>query len=162
MAERIRILIVDDEARFLQALSQRLSLRDFDVTPFTDGRDAIEAARQQPFDIALLDLKMPGMSGEQVLATLKAEHPDMEVVILTGHGSIDSAVDCTRSGSYRYLQKPCETDTLLSVLREAYQHRIQRRLALTEERMNAMLGSAVGESPLAILRRLKEIAEGGR
>lgn len=162
MAQRIRILIVDDEERFLQALSQRLSLRDFDVTPFSNGRDAVEAARQTPFDIALLDLKMPGMSGEEVLATLKAEHPEMEVVILTGHGSIDSAVDCTRSGSYRYLQKPCETDTLMKVLREAYQHRVQEQLRLSEERIQEMLGSAVGESPLAILRRLKEIASGGK
>lgn len=160
MAERIRILIVDDEVRFLQTLSQRLSLRDFDVTPFSNGRDAVEAARQQPFDIALLDLKMPGMPGEQVLAALKAEHPDLEVVILTGHGSIDSAVDCTRSGSYRYLQKPCETETLMNVLLDAYQHRVQRKLEVSEERMSSLLGAAVGESPLAILRRLKEIAGG--
>jgi len=160
MAERIKILIVDDEVRFLQTLSQRLSMRDFDVTPFSNGRDAVEAARQQPFDIALLDLKMPGMTGEDVLAAIKSEHPDMEVVILTGHGSVDSAVDCTRSGSYRYLQKPCETETLMGVLREAYQHRVQRKLQLSEERMTAMLGSAVGESPLAILRRLKEIERG--
>ncbi len=158
MAERIRILIVDDEVRFLQTLAQRLSLRDFDVTPFSDGRDAVEAARQQTFDIALLDLKMPGMAGEQVLAALKAEHPEMEIVILTGHGSIDSAVDATRSGAYRYLQKPCETDTLMNVLRDAYQHRVQRKLEVSEERMNSLLGSAVGESALSILRRLKEIA----
>jgi DNA-binding NtrC family response regulator len=162
MTERIRLLVVDDETRFLNALSQRLTLRDFDVTPFSNGRDAIEAARQQQFDLALVDLKMPGMNGEQVLDALKAEHPDMEVIILTGHGSVDSAVTCTRAGSYGYLQKPCETEELLRVLKDAYLQRVRRKLALTEERVQSMLAGAVGESPLSILRRLRELERGGQ
>jgi DNA-binding NtrC family response regulator len=160
MTDRIKLLIVDDEERFLQTLSKRLSMRDFDVTPFTRGQEAIEAARQQSFDLALLDLKMPGMTGEQVLEVLKAEHPDIEVIILTGHGSIDSAVKMTQAGSYSYLQKPCETDELMKVLREAYQKRVQRRLQISLERMEQMLGTAVGESALSILRKLKKIDEG--
>lgn len=157
MTQQIRLLIVDDEARFLNTLSQRLSMRDFDVTPVTNGFEAIEIARQKEFDLALVDLKMPGMSGEEVLDTLKAEHPDVEVVILTGHGSIDSAVQCTRAGSHSYLQKPCETEELLQVLQEAFAKRVRRRLRLNEEKLEEMLSSAMSESPLAILRKLKEI-----
>ena len=160
MTERIRLLIVDDEARFLETLSKRLSRRDFDVTPVSNGADAIRAAREQTFDLALVDLKMPGMSGEEVLEVLKQERPDIEVVILTGHGSIDSAVQCTQAGSYCYLQKPCQTEELLEVLRQAYSKRVQRRLQVNEKAMQEMLDVAVGESPLAVLRRLKELDDG--
>ncbi len=162
MAEKIKLLIVDDEVRFLETLSKRLSIRDFDVTPVTNGTEALETARKQRFDLALVDLKMPGMTGEQLLDALKSEHPDIEVVILTGHGSIDSAVHCTQAGSYSYLQKPCETEELLSVLRDAYAKRVQRRLEIDTARMEEMLNTAVGESPLAVLRRLKEMDQSGK
>ena len=159
MSRKIRLLIVDDEERFLRTLSQRLRLRDFEVTPATNGQQAVEAAAQSSFDLALLDLKMPGMSGDELLALLKKKDPDIEVVILTGHGSVDSAVQCTRLGSFHYLQKPCETDELLQVLRDAYQARVQKKLALNEERMGELLGSATRQSPLAILRLLRELEE---
>jgi len=162
MAEKIKLLIVDDEVRFLETLSKRLSIRDFDVTPVTNGTEALETARKKRFDLALVDLKMPGMTGEQLLEALKTEHPDIEVVILTGHGSIGSAVQCTQAGSYSYLQKPCETEELLSVLRDAYTKRVQRRLEIDTARMEEMLNTAVGESPLAVLRRLKEMDQSGK
>ena len=159
MPEKIRLLIVDDEERFLKTLSQRLALRDFEVKPVTSGQEAIDAARDQPFDLALVDLRMPGMDGEQVLEHLKRDHPFLEVVILTGHGSIDSAVRCTSAGSYSFLQKPCRTEELLDVLREAYQKRVQRLLALKDHEIAEIVGTADGESPLGILRKLKELEE---
>lgn len=157
MPDQIRLLIVDDEVRFLQTLKQRLSLRDFDVTAVSDGQAAMELAATQEFDIALVDLKMPGMSGEEVLQQLKSQHPLVEVVILTGHGSIDSAVQCTQAGAYSYLQKPCETDELMSVLKDAYQRRVQRRLQVSQQKLEELMQMATGESPLAILRRLREL-----
>ena len=84
----------------------------------------------------------------------------MEVVILTGHGSIDSAVECTRSGAYSYLQKPCELEHLLEVLKDAYKKRIMNKMKIRETQINALLEKAPGDSPLAILRRLKEIEKG--
>jgi FixJ family two-component response regulator len=102
---------------------------------------------------------MPGMSGEQVLDVLRAEHPDMEVVILTGHGSIDSAIACTRQGAYSYLQKPCEEEELFKVLKDAYQKRVQRKFQLSQEKIEQLLAGATGQSALAILRRLKEIED---
>ena len=159
MANKIRVLIVDDEVRFLKTLGQRLELRGLEVTGISNGQDAIETARQQTFDLALLDLKMPGMSGEQVLEVLRAEHPHMEVIILTGHGSIDSAIACTRQGAYSYLQKPCEEDELFKVLKDAYQKRLQRKLQISQEKIEQLLAGATGQSALAILRRLKEIED---
>ena len=159
MANKIRVLIVDDEVRFLKTLSQRLELRGLEVTGHSNGQDAVETARQQEFDLALLDLTMPGMSGEQVLDVLRAEHPDMEVVILTGHGSIDSAIACTRQGAYSYLQKPCEEEELFKVLKDAYQKRVQRKFQLSQEKIEQLLAGATGQSALAILRRLKEIED---
>ncbi len=157
MAEFIRLLIVDDEVRFLKTLASRLELRGFDVTTADNGKSALELAQKQTFDLALLDLKMPGLSGEEVLEILKKDHPFIEVVILTGHGSIDSAVQCTQAGSYRYLAKPCETEQLLGVLKDAYQQRVQRKMDLDTERLEELMQSVQGESPLGILRRLREI-----
>ena len=160
MSTKIKLLVVDDEERFLETLSKRLGMRDFDVTPVNSGQKAVELAREQDFDLALVDLKMPGMSGEEVLSALKKEHPLVEVIILTGHGSIDSAVECTQAGSYMYLQKPAETEELLRVLKDAYQRRIQRKLETNEAKMKELLKLATGDSPLAILRRLKELDRG--
>lgn len=159
MAQKIKLLVVDDEERFLKTLTQRLSLRDFDVTPVNNGHNALEHAKKESFDLALVDLKMPGMSGEEVLEHLKRNDPHIEVVILTGHGSIDSAVLCTQLGSFSYLQKPCDTDELMKVLKDAYQKRVQRKLHLTEEKMQSLLHIAMGESPLGILRRLRELED---
>ena len=103
---KINLLIVDDEEQFLNSISKSLEVRDFKVLAVNRGEKAIEAARNNPIDIALVDLKMPGIDGEQTLKALKDEHKWMEVVILTGHGSVDSAVECTKSGAYSYLQKP--------------------------------------------------------
>jgi DNA-binding NtrC family response regulator len=161
MEHKIKLLIVDDEERFLQTLSKRLGMRDFDVTPVTRGEQAVQAAREQEFDLALVDLKMPGMDGDEVLRILKQEHPLMEVIILTGHGSIESAVEATQAGSFRYLQKPAETDELHRVLKEAYQQRVQRKHELSDERLGELMQAAESESPLAILRRLKEIERRG-
>ena len=157
MAEKIKLIVVDDEVRFLKTLTQRLSLRDFDVTPATSGKEAVEKARGQTFDLALVDLKMPGMTGEEVLEVLKQEHPFIEVIILTGHGSIESAVQCTHAGSYSYLQKPCETEELLMVLKNAFQRRLQRKMEVNEEKLTELAKLAMGESPLGILKKLKAL-----
>ncbi|MEA3436267.1 MAG: response regulator, partial [Thermodesulfobacteriota bacterium] len=82
--EKINLLIVDDEEQFLESISKSLELRDFNVIAVNRGEKAIEAAKNNPIDIALVDLKMPGISGEETLKLLKQEHKWMEVVILTG------------------------------------------------------------------------------
>jgi DNA-binding NtrC family response regulator len=158
---KINLMIVDDEEAFLEATRKRLEVRGFNVFCVNRGEKALELARKQPVDIALVDLKMPGIGGEETLRALKKEHEWMEVVILTGHGSIDSAVETTRDGAYRYLQKPCDLDRLLEVLTEAYKKRVMNKMEVEEHRMEEILKKAAGDSPLAILRRLREVEEEG-
>lgn len=158
MAEdSINLLIVDDEELFLESMSKRLRVRGFNVVAVNRGDKAIEAAREHPIDIALVDLKMPGIDGEATLEALKQEHQWMEVVILTGHGSVDSAVQLTKRGAYSYLQKPCELERLLEVLAEAYKKRIINKAKIAEARVNEVLKLAQHSSPLAILRKLKKL-----
>jgi len=155
--EKINLLIVDDEEQFLKSTAKRLEVRNFNVIAVDRGEKAIEAAAEHPIDVALVDLKMPGMNGEKTLEALKAQHPWMEVVILTGHASIDSAVECTRSGAHAYLQKPCEWDRLLAVLAEAYKKKVMNKLNIQEQRMNELLEMSAYSSPRAILERIREL-----
>ena len=161
MAEsKINLLIVDDEEQFLESISKSLQVRDFNVIAVNRGEKAIEAANQYPIDIALVDLKMPGISGEETLKLLKKEHKWMEVIILTGHGTIDSAVECTKSGAYEYLQKPCSMDELLEALKNAYKKKVMNKKEIDAVKMRELLALSLVESPLGILRRLKEIDKG--
>jgi DNA-binding NtrC family response regulator len=160
MAEKIRLLFVDDEEKFLNSMTTRLSMRDLDVSSFSNGADALAASKKQSFDVALLDLKMPGMDGEELLGKLKEQHSDLEVVILTGHGSIKSAVDLTRQGAFEYLQKPCEIDDLITSISNAYAKRIVARKSAKSQKVEALLAKAVGYSPIELLNKLKEIEDG--
>ena len=153
----IKLLIVDDEIKFLDSIAQRLEMRDFDVTKATNGADALEIARSQKFDLALLDLKMPGMDGQQVLEILKKEHKFLEVIILTGHGSLDSAVECTRLGAFDYLPKPYELEKLLEKLQKAYEARLQKKFEADQERMEKISKATEGSSALEILRELRRL-----
>jgi DNA-binding NtrC family response regulator len=157
MSDKIKLLVVDDEVRFLEAISKRLTMRDFDVTAVSSGQEALDLADTQEFDLALVDLKMPGIPGEEVLDTLKKKHPFIEVIILTGHGSVESAVECTRAGSYGYLQKPAETEELMEVLKTAYQRRVQRKLKVSEKSLEQLMSAATRMSALGILRKLRKM-----
>jgi DNA-binding NtrC family response regulator len=157
---KINLLIVDDEEQFLQSISKSLQVRDFNVIAVDRGEKAIEAARENPIDVALVDLKMPGINGEETLKALKAEHRWMEVVILTGHGTIDSAVECTRSGAYSYLQKPCSMDELLESLINAYKNKVMNKKKIEDKKMTELLKISLANSPREILRKLKEIDKG--
>ena len=157
MADNIRLLIVDDEVRFVDSIGRRLEMRGFDVTKAYNGQEAVDTSRGAKFDLALLDLKMPGMDGKQVLDILKREHKHLEIIILTGHGSLDSAVDCTKLGAYGYLPKPYEFDKLLDVLREAYQARLTKKFDADQTRMEKIAKIAMGQSALGILRELREL-----
>ncbi len=159
--EKINLLIVDDEDQFLESIKKSLELRDFNVIAVNRGEKAVEVAKNNAIDIALVDLKMPGISGEETLKLLKQEHKWMEVVILTGHGAIDSAVECTKSGAYSYLQKPCELDQLLETLQDAYKKKVMNRKQIEEKKLNELLNISISSRPREILRKLREIDKDG-
>ena len=158
--DKINLLIVDDEEDFLNSISKSLRVRDFNVLAVNRGEKAIEAAKNNPIDVALVDLKMPGINGEETLKALKEEHKWMEVVILTGHGTIDSAIECTRLGACSYLQKPCELKQLLEVLEDAYKKKVMNKEKITEKKMDELLKISFSSSPMGILRRLRELDKG--
>ncbi len=155
--EKINLLLVDDEEDFLRSTKKRLEVRNFNVITVNNGTDAIAAARKTPIDVALVDLKMPGISGEETLSALKKEHELLEVIILTGHGSIDSAIETTKMGAYLYLQKPCDLERLLEVLVDAYKKKVMNKMKIKENKMNELMNMATTSSPLSILERIKEL-----
>ena len=157
MSDKIKLLIVDDEARFLATLARRLSRRGFQVITAADGPEAVAMARQEKFDIALLDLKMPGMDGGEVLARLKAEHSFLEAIIITGHGTLESAVELTKLGAFGYLPKPYELERLVETIRQAYQARLRRKIAHDQERLERITRAAAGATALGVLRELREL-----
>ena len=148
----IKLLIVDDEARFLQAIAHRLSKRGFDVRTASNGLEALQAARYEQFDIALLDLKMPGMDGGEVLRELKAEHAFLEAIILTGHGSLDEGVE-------KFIQP---FDKLIETLKDAYRARLEKKFAADQARIDEIVKIATGRSALGILRRLRALDDDRR
>jgi DNA-binding NtrC family response regulator len=160
MERKIKIMFVDDEVKFLDNMTTRLRLRGLDVMSFTDGITALEAVRKgADIDVALLDLKMPGIDGEELLNRLKRIDPSIEVIILTGHGSIKSAADLTRSGAYEYLLKPCELDDVISAISSAFAKRVKAKNESKTKRVNDILEKAVGMSPIELLNELKRINE---
>lgn len=119
-----RVLIVDDEERFRDNLLQRLQLREYQVKAVGNGESAVRAVRRGHPDVVLLDLKMPGMSGEDTLKEIKKIAPEVQVVILTGYGSIESATSTGRMDAYAYLQKPCEDEQLISTIELASREKV--------------------------------------
>ncbi|MDY6910108.1 MAG: response regulator [Thermodesulfobacteriota bacterium] len=131
--EAIRVLLVDDEAEFLETLVKRLKKRRVDVQGVRSGEEALEFIRTQPVDVVVLDVKMPGMDGIQTLKAIKSMDPLVEVIMLTGHASVEVAIQGMELGAFDYLMKPMDIDELLYKVQDAYkkkalqEKRIQRR-----------------------------------
>ncbi|MDO9633241.1 MAG: response regulator [Humidesulfovibrio sp.] len=123
MGEEIKVLVVDDEERFRNTLGKLLATHGMAVTIAGGGEEALEILRNAPHDIVLLDVKMPGMSGQQTLLEIKKLDPDIEVIILTGHASVDIAAEMMTHGGSDYLLKPYPMDELLGIIHIAYDRR---------------------------------------
>lgn len=119
--EKIRVLLVDDEAAYVDVLANRLGKRGFDVKKAYTSPEALLVLRTQQFDVAVLDLKMPDMDGIEVLKIAKQVNPDLQVIMLTGHGSAAACEQGLALGAFDYLMKPCEFETLVEKIREAFQ-----------------------------------------
>lgn len=132
-AEAVRLLLVDDEAELLDALSQSLARRGIRVTPARGGVAALEAMRYQTFDVAILDLKMPGIDGLDLLRRIKVLQPSVEVIVLTGHATVEEAVEGLREGAHDFLGKPQSVGELVRKVREAHELGQARRQAAAED-----------------------------
>ena len=116
---RLRVLFVDDEEELVSTVVERLELRGIDATGATSGVDALERMDEQVFDVAVLDVKMPGLGGFEIIARIRQKQPQLAVVFLTGHGSEDSAEEGMRMGAFDYLMKPVDIDALVEILHKA-------------------------------------------
>jgi DNA-binding NtrC family response regulator len=114
------ILLVDDEVPFVDTMIKRLSKREMDVTPAYNGPEALAKLKAQAnIEVVILDVKMPGMDGIETLAEIKKSHPLVEVVMLTGHATVESAIEGMKNGAFDYLMKPCDIDLLVGKVTEA-------------------------------------------
>lgn len=116
-----KILLVDDEAVFTANMSKLLTSRGYRVTAVNSGDAAIQKLEHEDFDVVVLDLKMPGMDGITTLKEIKKLDLFTQTLILTGHGSIDTALEAVKLGAYDYLTKPCEIDELVQKIEGAWQ-----------------------------------------
>ncbi|UCD57290.1 MAG: response regulator [Candidatus Hydrogenedentota bacterium] len=119
-AKAIKVLIVDDEERFRANTAAILNKRGFIATAVGSGIEAIEEVKKQYFDVVILDVKMPGMDGNEALREIKRIDPELRVIMLTGHGTLKSALQGLREGVFDYLTKPCDIDVLAAKIRSAY------------------------------------------
>ncbi len=135
------VLLVDDEAPFVEALAKRLEKRGVTISTAMSGPEALEKLKEKPnLDIVVLDVKMPGMDGIDTLKAIKAERPMVEVIMLTGHATVESAIEGMKLGALDYLMKPCEMEILLAKLQEAKAKKSRQEDKIAEARaMNIAL-----------------------
>ena len=119
MADPIRVLIVDDEERFRETLAKLLGRHGFVVREAGSGPAALELLGQAPCDVIVLDVKMPGMDGMETLSRIKQAHPTVEVIMLTGHGDLDLAIQSLKLDATDFLTKPVNDEVLNHALRRA-------------------------------------------
>ncbi len=121
-----KVLIVDDEERFRTTLRKLLTVKGIDASEVGSAADAFSEIARDSYDVVLLDVKMPEMSGIEALAGIKKEYPEIEVIILTGHASVDAAVEIMKLGGFEYLLKPCPIDELVGKIESAWERKLAR------------------------------------
>lgn len=151
------ILVIDDDLRMRQLLRDTLAGADFSAELCADGREAAQRLQAGPFDVILTDLLMPHFSGIEILEQALAADPDCAVVLITGHGTVESAVEAIKKGAYDYIQKPFEPDELLLTVRRAADH---VRLRRENRRLQQLVAGCRGEELVGEslpVRKLKEL-----
>jgi len=161
---RRRVLIVDDDEIFLRPLQRSLEVAGYDIIVRASGEDAMELLKHEDVDCVLTDRRLPGMDGVELVRRVKVEHPDLPVVIMTAHGTVESAVESVRLGAADYLVKPFEVSELLIIVARAIEVeelRSASRAALRRNQERFTLTSVVTQSPamLEVVERLRSAAD---
>ncbi len=136
-----KVLLVDDEEEFTRTLAERMQARGLEVDVSRDGADAVRRAQGAAYDAVILDLAMPGLDGIATLKLLLAQNPDMQVMLLTGHATLEKGVEAVKSGAIEFLEKPVDLDLLLGKIREARKTGQQLREKRIAESLDDILRS---------------------
>lgn len=144
---KTRVLIVDDEEEFVQTLAERLTVRNYDVTTSLSGEDAVSKIKHYNYDVVILDVQMPGMDGIEILREIKTIKPLTEVIMLTGHGTVESAIEGMKLGAVDFLIKPCETEDLVDKINKAHDRKAEH-----EERIRTAKVQDIVSSPRSVLK----------
>ena len=145
------LLLVDDEEQFLTTTKKLLDKRGIDTVTCTNGFDALDILAQRRIDVVILDVKMPGLDGVEVLRKMKQRYPLIEVIMLTGHASVESAVQGLKLGAYDYLMKPATVDEILTKVKEAS----DKKRAKEEQIRNVKIDRMISH-PMAIFEKEEE------
>ena len=132
----INILLVDDERDFVESLAERLKIRDYKVTTAFSGDEAINLIKNNEYDVIVLDVQMPGKSGIETLKELKNLEQLAQVIMLTGHATVKSAIEGMKNGAYDYLMKPTETENLVEMINKAYKLVEEQRDRIRQAEIN--------------------------
>ena len=146
--EAMKIKLVDDEERFLSTTQKLLTKKGIDVVTAASGAEALETLNHKYIHVVILDVKMPGMDGNETLKKIKRQFPLVEVIMLTGHATVESAIDGLKSGATDYLMKPTGIDELIEKAREAFRKRL-----LLEEKIHMAQSRNYMKSPREILKQ---------
>lgn len=145
--ETMKMMLVDDEERFLSTTKKLLSKKGFEVMTAKSGPDALDILREHNIHVVILDVKMPGMDGIETLKAIKRNYPLVEVIMLTGHATVESAIDGLKSGAADYLMKPTDIGDIILKAREAFGKR-----QMMEERIRVAQTRSAMKTPREILR----------
>jgi DNA-binding NtrC family response regulator len=145
--QKLEIMLVDDEERFLSSTKKLLDRRGYKIAIASSGSIALKKLDEAEFHVVILDVKMPGMDGMEVLKTIKMKYPLVEVIMLTGHGTIESAVEGLKAGATDYLTKPADIDEIIIKAEEAFDKR--KRL---EEKIRMAKARQYMKSPREIIK----------
>ncbi len=145
--EKMKMMLVDDEERFLSTTQKLLAKKGYDALTASSGSEALENLRYHNIHVVILDVKMPGMDGMATLTEIKRQFPMVEVIMLTGHGTIETAIDGLKSGATDYLMKPADIDEIIQKAEEAF----HKRQGL-EEKIRVAQMRKLMKSPSEIIR----------
>ncbi len=141
---KIRVLLVDDEETLIEYMSKRLLKKGFDVKTAFSGQEALKVAEEAHFDVAVVDLKMPGMDGVETQRRLHEIQPFLQCIVLTGYGSIDSALESGQQDAFRYLLKPLDYDNLLTSIEDAHKRKVEVQKKKFQEEVEGIYRSGLG------------------
>jgi len=136
-----KVILVDDEEEFIDLMSQRLETRGLKVVAVTSGEKAVAMAHDQNFDVAVVDLAMPGIDGIETLKQIKARRPDMEVIMLTGQATVQSGIEAMKHGASDFLEKPVDLNVLMEKIQAAKQVRTDALRKKSSDEMKNILKS---------------------